>query len=164
MRRPRHEFLHAARPAAAYSQLHGGCPQRDAHLHSRPGDVATSDRCDGDDEWDAVDSGVLAALAVWKSSTKWASTRIRAASKKLKARCCRELRARFNVGPRPRCRNGLAGTVRVNVPDACLVSRTLKARGLIVDTATGRGVRHLTALLYTTVDEVDRIMRRSRTM
>src|SRR2546428_3507306 len=51
----------------------------------------------------------------------------------------------------------LAGTVAVGVPDALLVSRTLKAREFIVDYRPPVGVR-ISPHFYNTLDEVDRIM------
>ena len=51
----------------------------------------------------------------------------------------------------------LAGTVAVNVPDALLVSRTLKARDFIVDFRPPVGIR-ISPHFYNTPDEVDRIM------
>jgi len=51
----------------------------------------------------------------------------------------------------------LAGTVAVNVPDAPLVSRTLKAREFLVDYRPPVGVR-MSPHFYNTIDEVDRIM------
>jgi kynureninase len=51
----------------------------------------------------------------------------------------------------------LAGTVAVNVPDASLVSRTLKAREFIVDYRPPVGVR-ISPHFYNTMDEIDRIM------
>jgi kynureninase len=51
----------------------------------------------------------------------------------------------------------LAGTVAVNVPDALLVSRTLKAREFMVDYRPPVGVR-ISPHFYNTLDEVDRIM------
>jgi kynureninase len=51
----------------------------------------------------------------------------------------------------------LAGTVAVNVPDAKLVSRTLKARGFLVDFRPPVGVR-ISPHFYNTMDEVERIM------
>jgi kynureninase len=51
----------------------------------------------------------------------------------------------------------LAGTVAVNVPDALQVSRTLKARGFIVDYRPPVGVR-ISPHFYNTLDEVERIM------
>ena len=51
----------------------------------------------------------------------------------------------------------LAGTVAVNVPDAPLVSRTLKARDFIVDYRPPVGVR-ISPHFYNTTDEVDAIM------
>jgi kynureninase len=51
----------------------------------------------------------------------------------------------------------LAGTVAVNVPDAPLVSRTLKARDFVVDYRPPVGVR-VSPHFYNTMDEVDRVM------
>ena len=51
----------------------------------------------------------------------------------------------------------LAGTVAVNVPDALLVSRTLKVREFIVDYRPPVGIR-ISPHFYNTIDEVDRIM------
>ena len=51
----------------------------------------------------------------------------------------------------------LAGTVAVHVPDAHLVSRTLKARDFIVDYRPPVGVR-ISPHFYNTTDEIDRIM------
>jgi kynureninase len=51
----------------------------------------------------------------------------------------------------------LAGTVAVSVPDAPLVSRTLKAREFIVDYRPPVGIR-ISPHFYNTMDEVDRIM------
>jgi selenocysteine lyase/cysteine desulfurase len=51
----------------------------------------------------------------------------------------------------------LAGTVAVNVPDAALVSRTLKARDFIVDYRPPVGIR-ISPHFYNSEDEVDRVM------
>lgn len=51
----------------------------------------------------------------------------------------------------------LAGTVAVNVPDALLVSRTLKARDVIVDYRPPVGVR-ISPHFYNTMEEIDRVM------
>jgi kynureninase len=51
----------------------------------------------------------------------------------------------------------LAGTVAVNVPDARLVSRTLKARDVIVDYRPPVGIR-ISPHFYNTMDEIDRVM------
>jgi kynureninase len=53
--------------------------------------------------------------------------------------------------------NRLAGTVAVDVPDAHLVSRTLKSREFIVDYRPPVGVR-ISPHFYNTTDEIDRIM------
>jgi kynureninase len=51
----------------------------------------------------------------------------------------------------------LAGTVAIAVPDALLVSRTLKARDFVVDYRPPVGVR-ISPHFYNTIDEVDRVM------
>ena len=51
----------------------------------------------------------------------------------------------------------LAGTVAVNVPDAPLVSRTLKARDVIVDYRPPVGIR-ISPHFYNTMDEIERVM------
>jgi len=51
----------------------------------------------------------------------------------------------------------LAGTVVVNVPDAALVSRTLKARDFLVDYRAPVGIR-ISPHFYNTMDEIDRTM------
>jgi len=57
----------------------------------------------------------------------------------------------------PRDPDRLAGTVAVNVPDALLVSRTLKARDVIVDYRPPVGVR-ISPHFYNTMEEIDRVM------
>jgi selenocysteine lyase/cysteine desulfurase len=57
----------------------------------------------------------------------------------------------------PRDPARLAGTVAVNVPDALLVSRTLKAREFMVDYRPPVGVR-ISPHFYNTMDEIDGIM------
>jgi kynureninase len=51
----------------------------------------------------------------------------------------------------------LAGTVAVDVPDALLVSRTLKARDFIVDYRPPVGIR-ISPHFYNTMDEIERVM------
>ncbi|HEV3140755.1 MAG TPA: aminotransferase class V-fold PLP-dependent enzyme, partial [Vicinamibacterales bacterium] len=57
----------------------------------------------------------------------------------------------------PRDPDRLAGTVAIDVPDAPLVARTLKARGFLVDYRAGAGIR-VSPHFYNTVDEIDRIV------
>src|SRR5256885_2711667 len=57
----------------------------------------------------------------------------------------------------------LAGTVAVNVPDALLVSRTLKARDFLVDYRPPVGIR-LSPHFYNTMDEIDRTMAEIRSI
>jgi selenocysteine lyase/cysteine desulfurase len=83
--------------------------------------------------------------------------RIRARSRELTAR----LRTRADeygfTSAAPRDPERLAGTVAVDVPDALLVARTLKARDFIVDYRPHVGIR-VSPHFYNTADEVDRIM------
>lgn len=53
--------------------------------------------------------------------------------------------------------DSLAGTVAIDVPDALLVARTLKAREFIVDYRPQVGIR-ISPHFYNTLDEIDRIM------
>jgi len=53
--------------------------------------------------------------------------------------------------------NRLAGTVAIDVPDAPLVARTLKAREFLVDYRPPVGIR-ISPHFYNTRDEIDRIM------
>ena len=57
----------------------------------------------------------------------------------------------------PRDPNRLAGTVAVDVPDAPLVARTLKARDFVVDYRPGVGIR-ISPHFYNTMEEIDRIV------
>ena len=57
----------------------------------------------------------------------------------------------------PRDPERLAGTVAIDVPDASLVSRTLKARNFIVDYRPPVGIR-VSPHFYNTMDEIDRIV------
>jgi kynureninase len=51
----------------------------------------------------------------------------------------------------------VAGTVAINVPEAHLVARTLKARDFVVDYRPPVGIR-ISPHFYNTLDEIDRIM------
>lgn len=57
----------------------------------------------------------------------------------------------------PREPERLAGTVAVDVPDAALVARTLKAREFVVDYRPPVGIR-ISPHFYNTADEIDRIV------
>jgi kynureninase len=57
----------------------------------------------------------------------------------------------------PRDPERLAGTVVVDVPEAPLVSRTLKAREFIVDYRPPVGIR-VSPHFYNTMDEIDGVM------
>src|SRR5262245_40065576 len=82
---------------------------------------------------------------------------IRAKSKRMTARLL-ELVDRYGfTSAASRDPERLAGTVAINVPDAALVARTLKAREFIVDYRPPVGVR-ISPHFYNTIDEVDAIM------
>ena len=83
--------------------------------------------------------------------------RIRRKSQQLTSRLLELVDERGFTSASSRDRARLAGTVAVNVPDALLVSRTLKAREFIVDYRPPVGVR-ISPHFYNTADEVDRIM------
>ena len=57
----------------------------------------------------------------------------------------------------PRDPERLAGTVAVSVPDALLVSQTLKARDFLVDYRPPVGIR-ISPHFYNTTEEVEQIM------
>jgi selenocysteine lyase/cysteine desulfurase len=83
--------------------------------------------------------------------------RIRARSQELSARILARVEEHGFTSAAPRDPERLAGTVAVDVPDALLVARTLKARDFIVDYRPRVGIR-VSPHFYNTPDEVDRIM------
>jgi kynureninase len=83
--------------------------------------------------------------------------RIRAKSKTLTARLLARVDAAGFTSAAARDPEQLAGTVAVNVPDAALVARTLKARDFVVDYRPPVGVR-ISPHFYNTLEEVDAIM------
>jgi kynureninase len=83
--------------------------------------------------------------------------RIRAHSTELTTRLLAHVDANGFSSAAPRDPDRLAGTVAVEVPDAALVARTLKARDFLVDFRPPVGVR-ISPHFYNTVDEVDAIM------
>ena len=83
--------------------------------------------------------------------------RIREHSKQLTARLLARVDEYGFTSAASRDPHRLAGTVAVNVPDAPLVSRTLKARDFIVDYRPPVGIR-ISPHFYNTADEVDRVM------
>jgi len=83
--------------------------------------------------------------------------RIRAKSRALTARLLARIDANGFSSAAARDPERLAGTVAVNVPDAALVARTLKARDFVVDYRPPVGVR-ISPHFYNTMDEVDAIM------
>jgi kynureninase len=82
---------------------------------------------------------------------------IRAKSKALTARLLARVDEQGFASAAARDPERLAGTVAVNVPDAALVARTLKARDFVVDYRPPVGVR-ISPHFYNTIDEVDAIM------
>jgi len=98
-----------------------------------------------------------AALAGLDIVTEVGVDRIRARSRQLTARLL-ALADQYGFGSAAaRDPDRLAGTVAVDVPDALLVARTLKARGFMVDYRPPVGVR-ISPHFYNTEEEVDRIM------
>ena len=83
--------------------------------------------------------------------------RIRSASKAMTARLLTLVDQYGFTSAAPRDPERLAGTVAVNVPDALLVSRTLKARDFIFDYRPPGGIR-ISPHFYNTMDEIDRLM------
>ena len=83
--------------------------------------------------------------------------RIRAASQQMTARLLALVDEYGFTSAASRDPERLAGTVAVNVPDAPLVSRTLKARDFIVDYRPPVGIR-ISPHFYNTMDEIDRVM------
>jgi len=82
---------------------------------------------------------------------------IREQSKRLTARLLQLVDEHGFTSAAARDPERLAGTVAVNVPDAPLVSKTLKARDFVVDYRPPVGVR-ISPHFYNTMDEIDRIM------
>jgi kynureninase len=83
--------------------------------------------------------------------------RIREASRRMTARLLTLVDEYGFTSAASRNPDRLAGTVAVNVPDAPLVSRTLKARDFIVDYRPPVGIR-ISPHFYNTMDEIDRVM------
>jgi len=85
---------------------------------------------------------------------------IREKSRRMTARLLDLVDAHASEGFRsaaPRDPERLAGTVAIDVPDAPLVSRTLKARDFLVDYRPGVGIR-VSPHFYNTMDEIDRVV------
>jgi kynureninase len=89
--------------------------------------------------------------------------RIRARSRELTARLLARIDEHGFTSAAPRDPERLAGTVAVDMPDALLVARTLKARDFIVDYRPPVGIR-ISPHFYNTLDEVDRIMAEIRSI
>jgi len=83
--------------------------------------------------------------------------RIRARSRRLTARLLALVDKYGFKSVASRDPERLAGTVAVDVPDALLVARTLKARGFMVDYRPPVGVR-ISPHFYNSEEEIDRIM------
>jgi kynureninase len=84
-------------------------------------------------------------------------SRIRDASRAMTARLLSLVDSYGFTSAATRDPDRLAGTVAVNVPDALLVSRTLKARNFIVDYRPPVGIR-ISPHFYNTMDEIDQVM------
>jgi kynureninase len=82
---------------------------------------------------------------------------IRAQSRRLTARLLSLVDRHGFTSAAARNPERLAGTVAVNVPEAYLVSRTLKARDFVVDYRPPVGVR-ISPHFYNTIDEIERIV------
>ena len=82
---------------------------------------------------------------------------IRAQSKRLTARLLELVDRHGFESAASRDPEHLAGTVAINVPDAALVSKTLKARDFVVDYRPPVGVR-VSPHFYNTMDEIERIV------
>src|SRR5262249_8605132 len=89
--------------------------------------------------------------------------RIRARSRELTARLLNRADEYGFPSAASRDPERLAGTVAVNVPDALLVARTLKARSFLVDYRPPVGVR-MSPHFYNTPDEGDAIMSEIRSI
>jgi kynureninase len=98
-----------------------------------------------------------AALAGLDIITEVGVARIREASTQMTARLLALVDEYGFTSAASRDPERLAGTVAVNVPDALLVSRTLKARDFIVDYRPPVGIR-ISPHFYNTLDEIDRVM------
>ena len=98
-----------------------------------------------------------AALAGLDIVTEIGVERIRDASTQMTARLLALVDHHGFTSAASRNPARLAGTVAVSVPDALLVSRTLKARDVIVDYRPPVGIR-ISPHFYNTMDEVDRVM------
>ena len=98
-----------------------------------------------------------AALAGLEIVSAVGVDRIRGASKAMTARLLALVDDYGFTSAASRDPERLAGTVAVNVPDALLVSRTLKAREFIVDYRPPVGIR-ISPHFYNTMDEIERVM------
>jgi kynureninase len=83
---------------------------------------------------------------------------IRARSMALTARLLALVDAHGFTSAAPRDPERLAGTVAINVPDAALVSKTLKSRNFLVDYRPPVGIR-VSPHFYNTADEIEQIVR-----
>jgi kynureninase len=98
-----------------------------------------------------------AALAGLDIITEVGIPAIRARSTQLTARLLELVDQHGFTSAASRDPERLAGTVAVSVPDAPLVSQTLKARDFVVDYRPPVGIR-ISPHFYNTLDEVERIM------
>ena len=98
-----------------------------------------------------------AALAGLEIINEVGVARIRAQSQQMTARLLSRIDDYGFTSAASRDPERLAGTVAIEVPDAALVSRTLKAREFIVDYRPPVGVR-ISPHFYNTMDEIDQVM------
>jgi kynureninase len=98
-----------------------------------------------------------AALAGLEIVNEVGVARIREQSRQMTARLLSRIDDYGFTSAASRDPERLAGTVAIDVPDAALVSRTLKARDFIVDYRPPVGVR-ISPHFYNTMDEIDRVM------
>jgi kynureninase len=140
------ESLHesaAAGPSTAHDESKSGAPLRTDAMHMMNGTPSIP--------------AYYAAIAGLDIIDTVGVNTIRETSRAMTARLL-ELVDRFGfTSAASRDPDRLAGTVAVNVPDALLVSRTLKARNFIVDFRPPVGVR-ISPHFYNTMDEIDCVM------
>ena len=151
--------LHAAgSPARREAVVHRLAVARAPVRFRRSGDVADARRRDAHDERHAVDSRRTTRRSPGStSSTRSASIASATASNAHDGAAADAGRRYGFTSAASRNPDRLAGTVAVNVPDAPLVSRTLKARDFIVDYRPPVGIR-ISPHFYNTMDEIDRVM------
>jgi kynureninase len=130
--------------------------------HQHPFDFDIADAATRDDAMRMMNGtpaipAYYAALAGLDIINAVGVDRIRARSRELTARLLARVDEHGFKSAAPRDPERLAGTVAVDVPDALLVARTLKARDFVVDYRPRVGIR-ISPHFYNTPDEIDRIV------